>query len=109
MRDYLPDIMLINVERHPLDFTVRLIGTGYLRYIEKDPTGDSIHTFNNSEYIFTRFAKMLELQSPYLGLNQPIPWADPLYQYKRFDGMVLPFGDTNQEITMLLLLVNYHN
>jgi hypothetical protein len=110
MSPYLKDIMLIDVQNEPSDFVVRLAGTGYMRFIPKDPTGDSIRTFNNGANLMARFAKMLELKKPYLGLDQPIPWADPMYQYKRFDGMMLPLSDGNTDnISILMLLVNYHN
>ncbi len=108
MREYLEDIMLIDVRDDPLDFVVRLSGTGYNRFLPHDPTGESIVTFNNGEAVFTRFSKMLALEKPYLGLNQPVPWADKMKEYSRFDGMVLPLGDDNNQINILMLLVNYH-
>jgi hypothetical protein len=105
---YLPDIMLIDVKRDPLDFVVRLSGTGFHRFIPEDPTGQSVYTFNNGEQICARFAKALETKAPYLGLNQPTPWPDTMYEYKRFNGIVLPLGEDQEDISMLMLLVDYH-
>lgn len=104
MKPYLEHIMLIDVEENPLDFRVRLSGTGYRWYMPYDPTGTRIQDMPNGDDIFARFSRLLELGQPYLGLNMPLMWAD--VDYKRFDGLVLPLGEKNK-ITTLMLLVNY--
>lgn len=104
MKPYLEHVMLIDVERDPLDFRVRLSGTGYRWYMPYDPTGTRIQDMPNGNDIFARFSRLLELKQPYLGLNMPLMWAT--VDYKRFDVLVLPFGDAHN-INTLMLLVNY--
>jgi hypothetical protein len=31
-----------------------------------------------------------------------------MYEYKRFNGIVLPLGEDQEDISMLMLLVDYH-
>ena len=104
MKPYLEHIMLIDVEDDPLDFRVRLSGTGYRWYMPYDPTGTRIQDMPNGDDIFARFSKLLELGQPYLGLNMPLMWA--AVDYKRFNGLVLPLGQADK-VTSLMLLVNY--
>lgn len=104
MKPYLEHIMLIDVDTEPLDFTVRLSGTGYRWFMPYDPTGTRIIDMPNGEDIFVRFSRLLELGQPYLGLNMPLMWAS--IDYKRFNGLVLPLG-TAAQVTTLMLLVDY--
>lgn len=109
MLPFLEHVMLIDVQYNPTDFVIRLSGTGYNRFIPYNPTGQRIETLANGPDIHARLQRMLELKQPYLGLDQPVAWADTQKQFKRFDGIVLPLGDTDEIINMLLLLVHYHN
>jgi hypothetical protein len=104
MKAYLPDLMLIDVETGPLDFQVRLAGTGYRRFMPYDPTGTSVKDMPNGEEIFSRFEKLVSLGQPYMGLNMPLMWAS--IDYKRFNGLVLPLGEAD-DIRTLMLLVEY--
>jgi hypothetical protein len=105
MKSFLKDIMLIDVKRDPLDFMVKLSGTGYRRFMPYDPTGTRVADMPNGQEIFVRFSTLLELGQPYLGLNMPLMWAD--IDFKRFNGLVLPLGDGGSEICSLMLLVEY--
>lgn len=109
MLPYIEHIMLIDVHQKPLDFTMRLVGTGYSRFVPKDPTGQRIIHLKNGEEVFERFQKAVGLGVPYLGLNQPLAWADKYKEFKNFDGIVLLLGETDQHIDMLILLVRYRN
>ena len=104
MKHYLEHVMLIDVKQEPLDFKVRLAGTGYRWYMPYDPTGTRIVDMPNGDEIYVRFSKLLELGQPYLGLNMPLMWAR--IDYKRFNGLVLPLG-SGDEIKTLMLLVCY--
>ncbi len=106
MHPYLQHIMLMDVQADHSDFTVRLVGTGYSRFMPYDPTGDSISSFTEGDATLSRLQLMLKIQKPYMILDQEIPWADKMYQYKKFDGLVLPLGEKDC-INILMLLVHY--
>lgn len=104
MKAYLQDIMLIDVQNAPLDFHIRLAGTGYRRFMPYDPTGTRIADMPNGDEIFTRFERVLALGQPYMGLGMPLMWAS--VDFKRFNGLVLPLGD-GVNVNTLMLLVEY--
>lgn len=104
MKPYLQDVMLIDVQRDPTDFVVRLAGTGYRRFMPYDPTGTRIIDLPNGEDVFARFERLLALGQPYMGLGLPLMWAS--VDFKRVNGLVLPLGD-GVNVNTLMLLVEY--
>ena len=108
MSNYLEYIILIDVEQNPLDFVVRLCGTGHRPFMKFEPTGASFSTTVNGPEYVARFEKLIELGKPYIGVNQYIPWIeDPHMHHRRMHGIALPLGNDDKTINMMMLLAHY--
>ena len=99
--EVLPRVMLIDIEREPLDFRYRLTGTGICALHGTDPTGTRPRDLRPRAYgalIDSHYRAAVMRRAPMLHLIM-LDGGDPSRAYAR---LLLPLSEDGAEITMLV-------
>ena len=103
----LPYVVLIDVERDPLDFRYRLVGTGVAARFGRDHTGarfSSLMQQNKESEAWSAAARILEEKRPivsrisYIGINR---WT------RYYDDLSMPLSDDDVVVNMLFGVLQF--
>ena len=101
--DILPQIFLIDVQRDPLRFRFRLVGTTVCRLAGRDATGmylDDRETYGeHGPVIIDAHQSVVASRQPRYS-QQYAPWYGREYRY--YERLVMPLAGDGQEVRMLL-------
>ncbi|MCR9257427.1 MAG: PAS domain-containing protein [Alphaproteobacteria bacterium] len=67
-RDWLPHLVLVDVETDPFDLRYRLVGTAIVAWLGFDPTGRTVaesSPFKDSDRVFDNYRTAIETRCPY--------------------------------------------
>lgn len=104
MVKYLPDTSLMDIEQDPLRFRFRLVGTSQVDIMTFDATGQYADEISVNDSSIERWSWVARNQRPVLSVRNPLRGES--LDYATFSSLVLPLGDTDEEVTMLIGNVN---
>ena len=92
LRDLLPNIMIVDVEREPLRFRYRLVGTRVVEYNGFEFTGRYLGEIGwpEEQELFDSYAKVVETQRPFFG---SLDWELVLGRMGRCEFVRLPLRE----------------
>ncbi|HLZ67500.1 MAG TPA: PAS domain-containing protein [Aliidongia sp.] len=103
--EVLPRVMLVDIEREPLDFRYRLAGTGICTIHGTDPTGDRPRHLLPRAYgalIDAHYREALTRRAPMLHLIV----LDTLDRSRAYVRLLLPLSEDGERVTMLMSIDN---
>ena len=80
MPELLPNLTLFDVERVPLRFRIRLVGTAIVAAMGKDTTGFYLDQLDRIEAVERRARELVETKRPYFLSDQPLSWTHRDYK-----------------------------
>ncbi len=102
---FLPNILLLDVQRGPLDFHFRLVGTGVIPLISRDYTSEWMSSVSN-------------LRAPgkvWTNCTSAVQFAEPVYAYTPYTGpkkdildvedLILPLAADGVNVDMLMVVL----
>lgn len=101
MREFLPRIMLAEIEATPLRFRYRVAGTGICHVHAGDPTGltaDQLSPKPYGELIHEQYAEVALTRRPALHLNL----FDNHDRYRSYAHLILPLARDHERVDMIL-------
>ena len=102
-----PHMMLKDVQREPLDFRYRLIGTAIRHHLSRDYTGRWMRTISGQgpgNPLWAYHERAVETRAPvflrpaYLG---------PHKEFLRVESVLLPLAADNERVDMLMVVVDF--
>ena len=100
MPELLPNLTLFDVERAPLRFRIRLVGTAIVAAMGKDTTGFYLDQLDRIESVERRARELVESKTPYFLSDQPLSWTHR--DYRTYSVLGLPLAADGATIDMLL-------
>ena len=100
MPELLPNLTLFDVERVPLRFRIRLVGTAIVAAMGKDTTGFYLDQLDRIEAVERRARELVETKRPYFFSDQPLSWTHR--DYKTYSVLGLPLAADGKTVDMLL-------
>jgi hypothetical protein len=104
LRDILPHIVMVDVEREPLRFRYRLVGTYVNSISGRDITGlyaDAATFPNRLEEVVTPYRLVVEHRAP-VGKYGQARWV-PNRPWVRLETLLLPLGRTDDDVEIILI------
>lgn len=103
----LPHVVLHGVERDPLDFVYRLIGTEVRRHMAEDRTGQRMSAIPGQRApsrIWSNLASIVETGRPVLNST---PYEGPLKDFVTMESLQLPLAADGATVDMILVFVDF--
>jgi hypothetical protein len=103
----LPHVVLHGVERNPLDFVYRLIGTEVRRHMAEDRTGQRMSAIPGQRApsrIRSNPASIAETGRPVLNRT---PYEGPLKDFVTMESLQLPLAADGATVDMILVFVDF--
>jgi hypothetical protein len=101
MREILPHITIFDVvERNPLRFRIRLVGTAIVDAMDVDTTGRYLDELDNIGHVHRRAEQLVETGVPYFLSNLPLTWTHQ--SFKRYSVLGVPLAADGQTIDKLM-------
>ena len=100
MPELLPSLTLFDVEREPLRFRIRLVGTAIVAAMGKDTTGLYLDQLDRIEAVERRARELVDSKTPYFVSDQPLSWTHR--DYKTYSVLGLPLATDGKVVDMLL-------
>jgi hypothetical protein len=99
----LPNIFMVNVERDPLRFKYRLIGTAVVGLLGRDFTGRTIDTTNYSEQ---HAAALREIFVAVVDTGRPVGWKGNIFyvpgrEWMPIESILLPLGKDGKGVKII--------
>jgi hypothetical protein len=106
IRDLLPNIMIVDVERDPLRFRYRLVGTRVVEYNGFEFTGRYLGDIGWSEEqaLFESYAEVVETRRPFFG---SLDWELVLGRLGRCEFARLPLSEDGDAVSQILAIEDY--
>ena len=102
LKRHLADLFLVNVERDPLRFRYRLVGTRITNAVQRDATGKYFEDL----YAGHLLESMIEVQSWVVNQRAPLRvfsrTAHPHTRIYSYDGLLLPLSADAESVNMVL-------
>ena len=102
LSDHLGWIALLDVERSPLRFRYRLVGTGITQAVGRDSTGrylDELYEPDIYEIAASGFRRVVETQRP-VRVQGKLEQVDK--GFMRYEALELPLSDDGVEVNMVM-------
>jgi hypothetical protein len=96
----LPHITLFDVEREPLRFRVRLVGTAIVEATGIDGTGGYVDELADIEQTLARCRALVETGRPYFHADLPLMWSPR--HYKTYSVLGLPLAADGRNVDKIL-------
>lgn len=96
----LPYVSLIDVERDPQRFRIRLVGTGIVAESGVDLTGKYYDELQNPENLLERSAWVAENRQSYYAHGLPLDWASQ--DFNSYAVLVMPLSGDGEHVDMFL-------
>lgn len=103
----LPDVMLIDVLRDPLDFRYRLVGTGITDRVAAEYAGTRVSELPHQKApskVHSMFSAVVEERRPICAL---IPYEGAHKLTRATEVLVLPLSSDDQDVDILFCVVNF--
>lgn len=107
MVPFLPNVLLIDVLRDPLDFRYRLTGTLIDDHIGRCVTGLRMSEIPHQappSRIWSACEYVLRERTP---LNSDVPYVGPKCDYVVAEDIIMPLSSNDETVDMLLVVVDY--
>ncbi|WND03967.1 PAS domain-containing protein [Temperatibacter marinus] len=101
----LPNIYILDVAPDIMDFTVRLVGTKVSENYGSDATGLNLKVIPNQEKVIERLSSIVKSGAPAVIFDHPLYWSE--LNYKKFDILHLPLGDSQEKPTMIMSVLQF--
>ncbi len=110
IRDLLPGIWMLDVQRTPFRLRYRLVGTRMVEAIGREPTGqwvDEVHPHSAStEAFMVRYLRVVESRVPSRRRGTARLWSHN--DYREIENVVLPLAADGVRVDTLLILTVLH-
>jgi len=107
MLDLLPNVMLVDVVREPLDFRYRLIGTAIVAHMRHDYTGQRFSALprqGRDSKLWAAAARILEERRPIFGEISCVGIDRCVRDYR---DLYMPLSEDDDAVNMILGLVDF--
>jgi len=106
IRDLLPNIMIVDVERDPLRFRYRLVGTRVVEYNGLEFTGRYLGEIGWSEEqdLFDSYAEVVKSRRPFFG---SLAWGLVTRAMGRCEFARLPLSEDGEAVSQILAMEDY--
>jgi hypothetical protein len=100
MPDLLPHLVLFDVQRDPLRFRIRLVGTAVVEAMGVDTTGRYLDELGRINDVHRRTETIATTGKPYFKQNLPLTWTH--LDFKKYSVLGVPLANDGQTIDKLL-------
>ena len=100
MPQLLPHLTLFDVERDPLRFRIRLVGTAIVAAMGRDTTGLYLDQLERIESVAERAHQLTLDKSPFYQAGRPLTWTHR--DYRTYSVLGLPLAGDGATVDMLL-------
>lgn len=100
MPSLLPHLTIFDVERDPLRFRVRLVGTAIVEATGLDSTGRYLDELDNIEAVIRRAEAMMQSGQPYFMSTLPLTWT-PL-DFRTYSVLGVPLASDGRIVDKLM-------
>ncbi len=107
IRHILPNVILIDVLREPLDFRYRLIGTEIDRHSSDRHTGKRISEIPGRAAPSSVWDNLKQVVDTREASETSVPYVGPLQNFVTTRQIVLPLSGDGEEVDMLLVVIDY--
>jgi hypothetical protein len=106
IRDLLPNTMIVDVERDPLRFRYRLVGTRVVEYNGIEFTGRYLGEIGwpEEQDLFDSYVEVVEKRRPSFGA---LAWELLLGGYGRCEFARFPLSEDGQDVSQILAMEDY--
>ncbi len=101
----LPFVTLIDVERDPLRFRIRLVGTAVVAATGLDMTGRYLEEMNQIEPALERCRHLVETAYPYFHTDLPLVWSS--HNFKSYSVLSLPLAADGLAVDKILMSLQF--
>ena len=105
---FLPNVVLVDVLRDPLDFRYRVIGTAIENHSAGRHTGKRVSEIPERappSAVWDNMAAVAESGQP---SDRSVPYVGPLKDFTNTRQITLPLSDNAKEVDKLLLVIEYY-
>ncbi|KKJ78778.1 hypothetical protein WH95_01550 [Kiloniella litopenaei] len=105
MVSFLPNILLLDVQKEPLDFRFRLIGTRIVPLLNRDYTGELMSTIENLKSpnsVWKNCCKAVERAEPVYAFT---PYVGPKKDILDVEDLILPLASDGKNVNMLMIIL----
>ncbi len=102
---FLPNILLLDVQKEPLDFRFRLVGTHIVPLLARDYTGEwmsSIDILKAPGTVWGNCRKAVESAQPVYAFT---PYVGPKKDILDVEDLILPLASDGQSVDMLMVIL----
>lgn len=96
----LPHVTLFQVERDPLRYFVRLVGTAVVDATGMDNTGRYLDELDCIEHTLERCDRLVETRAPYFHADLPMPWCPN--DFRTYSVLGLPLASDGETVDIIL-------
>ncbi len=100
MPQLLPHLTLFDVERDPLRFRIRLVGTAIVAAMGRDTTGLYLDQLERIESVAERARQLTLDKTPFYLAGLPLTWTHR--DYRTYSVLGLPLASDGETVDMLL-------
>lgn len=106
IRDLLPNIMIVDVERNPMRFRYRLVGTRVVEYNGVEFTGRYLGEIGwpEEQDLIDSYAFVVSSRQPFFGL---LAWGLVTGALGRCEFVRLPLSEDGEQVTQILAMEDY--
>ncbi|WP_120495732.1 PAS domain-containing protein [Kiloniella sp. EL199] len=109
MADFLPHLVLLDVQTAPLDFRYRLVGTHIAAYLENDLTNQWMSALHHQKPPSTIWNNCKEAVETALPVYPHTPYVGPKKEIVEVEDLILPLARDGVKVDMLLVGVSFIN
>ena len=105
--DLLPNIVLVDVERDPLDFRYRLIGTAITARLARDYTGSSFSSLPHQQpgsRVWETAVRIIAEREP---VFSDIPYVGPDRWVRGYGDVYMPLSEDDDRVNMIFGVVQF--
>ena len=103
----LPQIVLLDVKRDPLDFVYRIIGDKLLSHFTENYSGKALSEISGKgpgTNVFENLANIATIAQPRI---QGIPYVGPNRDFVRIESLALPLASDHEKIDKIMIVVEF--
>jgi hypothetical protein len=107
MIPFLPNIILLDVLRDPLDFRYRLIGTLVEEHMSAPYTGRRFSEFEGQSagsHIWTSSERVLAERQP---VRSDVPYIGPKSDFTTIEDVMMPLSSDGESVDVIMIVVEY--
>ncbi|PCI64767.1 MAG: hypothetical protein COB37_00285 [Kordiimonadales bacterium] len=107
LKDYLPDLAIMDVKNETGRFLVSLVGTRYTEMVGQEMTGLHIDEMQHTEEMMKRCQRLVETGLPYFATRNPLNWAGK--DYKSYSILGVPLYGEDETVSKILFCVSFES